>query len=528
MAINKIFNNSNIDDLADNVLSEVDDFMLSVEKMQKRKVAGNVQLVIQALKKIESDIRERYDSLTTGIEKRVSTIKDGRDGTNGKDGRDGKDGRNGKDGAIGSRGLDGAQGIDGRDGEDGVSVVDAQIDFDGSLIISLSSGRVINVGEVVSPDLAERIKVITSGGGTSQDALNAISALQSAVTVIQGQIVVIQADIAALQASAGSEVAQSDIGSSPNEIPLNQYLGNLAYQDAANIAGNVGVGGNLTVTNGAVIQGLTVGLGAGAVSTNTAVGLTALNANTGGLNVAVGYESLITGTATTLSVAVGYRALNASTGDRNVAVGAFSMDATVGSSDCVAVGRNTLRSLVSNGSCTAIGTNALTLATGQYNTALGYGGGENITSGAGNIAFSGYTSSGTNAPAFNITTENNRISMGSTSVTNAYIQVAWTTVSDTRDKTDFAPIPHGLEFVSKLQPTAYRYKETREAVEGHGPVRYGFKAQDVLELEGDFPVIVNAEDSNKLRFNDQSLLAVLVNAVKELKAEFDAYKAAHP
>jgi len=31
-----------------------------------------------------------------------------------------------------------------------------------------------------------------------------------------------------------------------------------------------------------------------------------------------------------------------------------------------------------------------------------------------------------------------------------------------------------------------------------------------------------------LRFNDQSLLAVLVNAVKELKAEFDAYKAAHP
>jgi hypothetical protein len=40
-------------------------------------------------------------------------------------------------------------------------------------------------------------------------------------------------------------VTQTDIGTAPNQIPLNQYLGDLAYQDAANIAGNVGVGGNL-------------------------------------------------------------------------------------------------------------------------------------------------------------------------------------------------------------------------------------------------------------------------------------------
>jgi sugar lactone lactonase YvrE len=37
-------------------------------------------------------------------------------------------------------------------------------------------------------------------------------------------------------------VSQTDIGSAPNEIPLNQYLGNLAYQDAANIAGNLRAG----------------------------------------------------------------------------------------------------------------------------------------------------------------------------------------------------------------------------------------------------------------------------------------------
>jgi hypothetical protein len=47
-------------------------------------------------------------------------------------------------------------------------------------------------------------------------------------------------------------VVQTDIGTAPNEIPLNQYLGNLAYQDAANIAGNVGIGGAVTATSGVI------------------------------------------------------------------------------------------------------------------------------------------------------------------------------------------------------------------------------------------------------------------------------------
>jgi hypothetical protein len=64
---------------------------------------------------------------------------------------------------------------------DGVSVTDARIDFDGSLIISLSSGREINVGEVVAPDLAEKIKVITNGGGTSQSVLDTLASLQQQI-----------------------------------------------------------------------------------------------------------------------------------------------------------------------------------------------------------------------------------------------------------------------------------------------------------------------------------------------------------
>jgi hypothetical protein len=168
------------------VLDSVRQSVSQAKEVQKRKIGENVDLVVQALKKIESDIRSRFDDVGNAIEKRVSTIKDGRDGINGKDGRDGKDGRNGKDGAKGDRGERGQDGRDGSDGADGVSVSNARIDFDGSLIITLSTGVELNVGEVVAPDLAERIKVITNGGGTSQSVLDTLTSLQSQITAMAG------------------------------------------------------------------------------------------------------------------------------------------------------------------------------------------------------------------------------------------------------------------------------------------------------------------------------------------------------
>jgi len=144
------------------VLDSVRESVAQAKEVQKRKIGENVDLVVQALKKIESDITTRFEAVGNSIEKRVLSIKDGRDGSNGKDGRDGKDGKSGRDGLKGDRGVDGQAGRDGVDGVDGVSVVNANIDFDGSLIISLSDGREINVGEVVSPDIAEKIKVIST------------------------------------------------------------------------------------------------------------------------------------------------------------------------------------------------------------------------------------------------------------------------------------------------------------------------------------------------------------------------------
>jgi hypothetical protein len=118
--------------------------------------------------------------------------------------------------------------------------------------------------------------------------------------------------------------------------------------------------------------------------------------------------------------------------------------------------------------------------------------------------------------------------MGSTTVTNAYIQVGWTTVSDLRDKNNLGEVPHGLDFVMKLNPIKYQFKTSRTDSTPNGPVRYGFGAQDILEQEGDSPVVIDASDSEKLRLTESNMLPILVKALQELKAEFEAYKASHP
>jgi hypothetical protein len=144
-------------------------------------IGKSAELVIQGLKKIKSDIETRFSELNTTIQSKVTSLQDGKDG---RDGKDGKDGLDGKQGLQGRNGKDGRDGRDGVDGTDGVSVTSARIDFDGSLIIGLSSGVELNVGEVVAPDLAERIKVITNGGGTSQSVIDTLASLQSQINTL--------------------------------------------------------------------------------------------------------------------------------------------------------------------------------------------------------------------------------------------------------------------------------------------------------------------------------------------------------
>jgi hypothetical protein len=154
-----------------------------IAKAKSESIGKGAELVIQGLKKIKSDMEQKFAQLNGEIQSKVASVQDGQDG---KDGKDGRDGKQGPAGATGATGRDGLPGRDGVDGDNGIGVAAARIDFDGSLIITLDDGREINAGEVVPFDIAERIKVITNGGGTSQYVLDTLASLQAQISAISG------------------------------------------------------------------------------------------------------------------------------------------------------------------------------------------------------------------------------------------------------------------------------------------------------------------------------------------------------
>ena len=276
---------------------------------------------------------------------------------------------------------------------------------------------------------------------------------------------------------------------------------------------------------------------------NTAVGKAAARNSTGYYNTAIGSESLYSGGSYNTAVGTaagddagnyntyaGYRAGKSQEGDSNVAIGinAFNkLVGTNGNSDYnVAIGSSAMTSNASGDGNTCVGANSGNLiASGNDNTCLGREAGSDITTGSGNIVIGDRNAAGTSAPVHTITTADNRVVMGSTAVTNAYIQVGWTTVSDERDKTNFAEVPHGLDFVTQLNPVAFQFRESRESDVAVGPVRYGFKAQEVMALEGTNPVIIDNEDQNRLKYTAEGLVPVLVNAIKEQQQQIAALQA---
>jgi hypothetical protein len=96
--------------------------------------------------------------------------------------------------------------------------------------------------------------------------------------------------------------------------------------------GNVGIGtaspgARLDVSGDALVNGLTVGRGAGSVASNTVVGSGALPVNTTGTsNTAVGGETLEANTTGALNTAIGRQALEANiNGNANTAVGSSAL-----------------------------------------------------------------------------------------------------------------------------------------------------------------------------------------------------------
>jgi hypothetical protein len=266
-----------------------------------------------------------------------------------------------------------------------------------------------------------------------------------------------------------------------------------------NVATGAGLSGGAITTTGTISlnQASPIALGgvmgiANASSSNVALGVGAGQALGSAVdNVAIGDLALSTGNGS-CNVAIGPLALDKITGTRNVGVGGGALLNATAATNNVGVGYQAL-------SC---------VTTGCNNTEIG----------ANNGITSFYS------PPFQVTTECNRLVLGSTATTNAYVQVAWTVVSDERDKTEVTALPVGLDFISKLEPISYRFKESRDSDVAVGPTRYGFSAQQVLETEGENPVVVDTEDLDKLKITDSSIIPILVQAIKELKTEIDDLK----
>jgi hypothetical protein len=163
---------------------------------------------------------------------------------------------------------------------------------------------------------------------------------------------------------------------------------------------------DLYLSGSAYINGVTVGRGAGAVSTNTAVGASALAVNTSGTNnTAVGYRAGYTNTTGFQNTYVGGLAgYSKSTGESVTAVGYQALYANT-SDASTAVGRNALVANTS-GVNTAVGERVMSSnTTGSFNAAFGHVALQANTTGSNNTAVG-------RSALFNNTTASNNTALG--------------------------------------------------------------------------------------------------------------------
>lgn len=309
---------------------------------------------------------------------------------------------------------------------------------------------------------------------------------------------------------------------------------------------------------------------------NTAVGSVALYKNTTGLyNTAVGVNALRMNTTQSGLTSVGYEAMRECDGCiSSTAIGAAALrNATTGAFN-TAVGYNALTNLTNGSLNSAFGSSAGTsITTGNFNNLFGYQAGGDITTGHNNNVFGSYAGdgitigaqntlfggsaggsittgnnniaigylSGSSSSPFRITTESNRIVMGDNNITNAYIKVAWTVTSDSRDKTDIQPSNYGLNYISRLKPVTFKWDERSKYIVQNDAgetvslpkdgslksptISLGFLAQDIAATEQELGlpnnIVADTEQPDNLKIKETALIPILVKAIQEQQVQIE-------
>lgn len=356
-------------------------------------------------------------------------------------------------------------------------------------------------------------------------------------------------------------------------IVTSDTSGSLALQTANTTA--IAISSAQVVT----IQGLTVGLGAGAVSNNTVLGLTALASNTtGARNVAIGQNAFTNNSTATNTVAIGYNSAINITGGSNVSLGAYSlygsvtpanntgtnnvalgfnaMSAITSGSNNVAVGGNeTMTSNATGSFNVGVGSGALQANTANYNTAVGYQSGYAMASGSGENVFIGYTAGNNNATgvACNYVGSSCRASSSSVSYEFVFAQyltgkgtgtflvgglngsynqannASWSTTSDQRLKKNIVDNNVGLESINSIRVRNFEYRTKDEVTElpehtiiEKSGIQLGVIAQELQQV---LPDCVTEQSTGVLSVNSDNILWHMVNAVKELSTQVTELKA---
>jgi hypothetical protein len=224
----------------------------------------------------------------------------------------------------------------------------------------------------------------------------------------------------------------------------------------------------------------------------------------------------------------------AATADHSTAIGAnaaasasyaqaMGYAANVSGGDSVALGANAMVSSVES-----VGIGKSVSVTADDSVAIGSGASAAGLDGIaiGKSASAGYTNSvaiGYQAAA----TNSNSIVLGNSSIAHIYAAVSSiTAVSDRRRKKDIRDVELGLDFISRLRPVSYRFRN------GDETLRYGFVAQEVaralprtlgdrIEREGRGLALVEreADTERTFRLSYSELIAPIVRAIQELSEE---------
>ena len=179
------------------------------------------------------------------------------------------------------------------------------------------------------------------------------------------------------------------------------------------------------------------------------------------------------------------------------------------------------------------------LTTGNNNVLVGFNTANGVTSGGANTVIGTDSAPANEASAANQIligygvsgTGDNFAVIGNASITRVYanqngdgVLYANGTIntSDARFKKNVEDTDLGLEFINKIRPVKYDYKETKD----DSKKRYGIIAQEVLTVlkdsgNEDFAGI-QTEDQDKLGADYIQFVAPLIKAVQELSAKVKA------